>query len=99
MLHGDFDAPPGYRPGHDPKDLRNQCYCHGDRHDPPRPPLTDRTARAAWVDFAYVIQPDRLRVLTTLAGGWQPVAEPAWTDRPDWDAIDHHAQRVRRGWS
>ena len=86
--------------GYNPQDLRNQCYCHGDRHEPPRPPLTDRTARDAWVDFAYVIQPDRLRVLTTLAGGWQPVAEPAWTDSPDWDAIDDHARGVRRrGWS
>ena len=100
VLHGDFDAPPGYRPGYDPQDLRNQCYCHGDRHEPPRPPLTDHTARAAFVDYAYVLEPDRLRVLTNRAGGWQPVAEPAWTDSPDWDAIDDHARGVRRrGWS
>ena len=96
VLHGDFAAPPGYRRHPDPDDLRNQCYCHGGRHDPPRPPLTDRTARAAWVDYAYVIEPDRLRVLTNLAGGWQPIAEPAWTDTPDWDAIDRHAKQLRR---
>jgi hypothetical protein len=83
----------------DPEDLRNQCYCHGDRQEPPRPLLTEQTARAAWVDYAYVLEPDRLRVLTNLAGGWQPIADPAWTDAPDWDAIDEHARRLRRrGW-
>jgi hypothetical protein len=98
VLHGDFAAPPGYRRHPDPDDLRNQCYCHGDRHDPPRP-VTDQTARAAWVDYAYVIEPDRLRVLTNLHGSWQAIAEPAWTDSPDWDAIDTHARTVRRrGW-
>jgi AmiR/NasT family two-component response regulator len=25
-----------------------------------------------------------------------PVAEPAWTDTPDWDAIDSHAKHLRR---
>jgi hypothetical protein len=99
VLHGDFAAPPGYRRHPDPEDLRNQCYCHGDRHDPPRPPLTQQTAHEAWVDYAYVIGPDRLQVLTSLHGGWQPIAEPAWTDSPDWDAIGEHASRVRgRGW-
>jgi hypothetical protein len=34
VLHGDFTAPPGYRTSYDPQDLRNQCYCHGDRHEP-----------------------------------------------------------------
>jgi hypothetical protein len=75
-----------------------QCDCHGGRHEPPRPPLTDHTARAAFMDYAYVLEVDRLRVLTHRPGGWQPVAEPAWTKRPDWDAIDQHAQRLRRGW-
>jgi hypothetical protein len=98
VLHGDFTVPPGYRTGHDPGDLRNQCYCHGDRQEPPRPTLTDHSARAAWVDYAYVLEADRLRVLTNRAGGWQPVAEPDWTDTPDWDAIDRHAQHLRRGW-
>jgi hypothetical protein len=57
------------------------------------------TAHEAWVDYAYVIGPDRLQVLTSLHGGWQPIAEPAWTDSPDWDAIGEHASRVRgRGW-
>ena len=60
--------------------------------------LTEQTAREAWVDYAYVLEADRLRVLTNRAGGWQPVAEPAWTERPDWDAIDQHAQHLRRGW-
>jgi len=98
VLHGDFDASPGYRTGHHPQDLRNQCYCHGDRHEPPRPPLTDRTARAGFIDYAYVLEPERLRVLTNHAGGWQPVAEPAWTEQPDWDGVDQHAQHLRRGW-
>ena len=98
VLGGDFTVPPGYRTGHDPQDLRNQCYCHGDRQEPPRPPLTDQTARDAWIDYAYVLEAERLRVLTNRAGGWQPVAEPAWTERPDWDAIDQHAQHLRRGW-
>jgi hypothetical protein len=52
VLGGDFTVPPGYRTGHDPQDLRNQCYCHGDRQEPPRQPLTDHTARDAWVDYA-----------------------------------------------
>jgi hypothetical protein len=52
MLHGDFTTPPGYRLPTDPDDLRNQCYCHGDRHDPPRTPLDEHTARDAWVDYA-----------------------------------------------
>ena len=96
VLHGDFTTPPGYRTGHDAQDLRNQCYCHGDRHDPPRAPLDDHTASEAWVDYAYVIGPDRLQVLTSLHGGWQPVADPAWTDTPDWDAIDTHDKQLRR---
>jgi hypothetical protein len=91
VLHGDFIPPPGYRLPTDPDDLRNQCYCHGDRHDPPQAPLDDHppqaplddhTAGDAWVDYAYVIGPDRLQVLTRLHGGWQPVADPAWTDTP-----------------
>jgi hypothetical protein len=96
VLHGDFTTPPGYRRSTDPDDLRNQCYCHGDRHDPPRTHLDDHTAHDAWVDYAYVIAPDRLQVLTDVEGGWQPVAEPAWTDTPDWDAIDTHAKQLRR---
>jgi hypothetical protein len=28
--------------------------------------------------------------------GWQPVADPAWTDTPNWDAIDRHAKQLRR---
>jgi hypothetical protein len=98
VLGGDFTVPPGYRTDHDPNDLRSQCYCHGDRQGPPRPPLTDRTARAAAIDYAYVLDTDRLRLLTNHAGAWQPVAEPAWTKRPAWDAIDTHAQHLRRGW-
>jgi hypothetical protein len=39
VLHGDFTTPPGYQHPTDPNDRRNQCYCHGQRHDPPRPPL------------------------------------------------------------
>ncbi len=45
-----------------------------------------------------MLEADRLRVLTNHAGGWQPVAEPAWTDRPERDAVDQHAQPLRRGW-
>jgi len=90
------------RPATGPVTTRRICatsaYCHGDRQEPPRPPLTDHTARAAFIDYAYVLEPDRLRVLTNHAGGWQPVAEPAWTERPDWEAIDQHAQHLRRGW-
>ena len=96
VLHGDFTTPPGYRFSTDPDDRRNQCYCHGDRHDPPRTPLDDHTAHHAWVDYAYVIGPDRLQVLTDVEGGWQPVADPAWTDTPEWDAIDRHAKQLRR---
>jgi hypothetical protein len=95
VLYGDFTAPPGYQHHPDPDDRRNQCYCHGERHDPPRPPLDANSARAAWVDYAYLLDPDRLRVLTS-RGGWQPVAEPAWTDTPDWEAIDRHARQLRR---
>jgi hypothetical protein len=51
VLQGDFTTPPGYRLPTDPADLRNQCYCHGDRHDPPRTPLDDHTACDAWVDY------------------------------------------------
>jgi hypothetical protein len=30
--------------------------------------------------------------------GWQPVTEPAWTERPDWDAIDWiRSLSARRG--
>jgi hypothetical protein len=68
--------------------------------DPGNPPPTDPsrgrpTGSDAWVDYAYVIEPDRLQVLTSLHGGWQPVADPAWTDTPDWDAIDRHAKQLR----
>jgi hypothetical protein len=56
-------------------------------------------AHHASVDYAYVIGPDRLQVLTDVEGGWQPVADPAWTDTPDWDAIDRHAKQLRRQYS
>jgi hypothetical protein len=97
VLGGDFTIPAGYQAGSDRQTLRNQCYCHGDRHDPPRPSFTDRTARDAFVDYAYLLEADRLRVLTNRPGGWQPVAEAAWTERPDWDVVDQHAQHLRRG--
>ena len=61
----------------------------------PRPPLTDQTARDAWIDYAYLVDDDRLGVLTN-RDGWLPVAEPAWTDTHDWEAIDRHAQQLRR---
>jgi hypothetical protein len=94
VLYGDFNTPPGYQhhPNHD--DRRNQCYCHGDREDPPRL-FSDDTAAAAGLDYAYVIDTDRLSVLTN-RDGWQPVAELAWTDTPDWEVIDRHARQVRR---
>ncbi len=76
VLHGDFNTPPGYQHYPDPTDQRNQCYCHGDRADPPQRPFTEDTAAGAGLDYAYVIGPDRLRVLTN-RHGWQPVAEPA----------------------
>jgi hypothetical protein len=98
VLHGDFSIPAGFRTGRHPQDLGNQCYCHGDRQEPPRPPLTEQTARDAFIDYAYVLDAERLRVLTNRPGGWQPVAEVAWTERPDWDAIDQHAHHLRRGW-
>jgi hypothetical protein len=98
VLGGDFTVPAGYRASPDRQTLRNQCYCHGDRQEPPRPPLTEQTARHADIDYAYVLDADRLRVLTSRPGGWQPVAEPTWAGRPDWDAIDQHAQHLRRGW-
>jgi hypothetical protein len=62
-----------------------------------RQQITDQTARHADIDYAYVLDADRLRVLTSRPGGWQPVAEPTWTEPPDWDAIDQHAQHLRRG--
>jgi hypothetical protein len=62
----------------------------------PAPPLDDHSAHHAGVDYVYVIAPDRLQVLTDVEGGWQPVAEPAWTDTPDWDAIDTQAKQLRR---
>jgi hypothetical protein len=98
VLHGDFTISAGFRTGRHPQDLGNQCYCHGDRQEPPRPPLTEQTARDAFIDYAYVLDAERLRVLTNRPGGWQPVAEVAWTERPDWDAIDQHAHHLRRGW-
>jgi hypothetical protein len=77
--------------------------CHGpnlSRVGASRNPGTvhDRTARDAFIDYAYVLEADRLQVLTNRPGGWQPVAETAWTEQPDWDAIDQHAQHLRRGW-
>jgi hypothetical protein len=95
VLYGDFSVPPGYQHHPDPGDRRNQCYCHGERHDPPRPPLDAHGARAAGLDYAYVVDPDRLTVLLNRYG-WLPVAEPAWTDGPDWEAIDHHARQLQR---
>jgi hypothetical protein len=95
VLHGDFSLPPGHQRHPDPGDRRNQCYCHGDRHDPPRPPLDADSARAAGVDYAYLLDPDRLTVLLN-RDGWLPVAEPAWTDRPDWELIDRYAYQLHR---
>jgi hypothetical protein len=95
VLYGDFSLPPGYQHHPDPTDRRNQCYCHGDRHDPPRPPLDADSARTAGADYAYLLDPDRLTVLLN-RDGWQPVAEPAWTDTPDWEVIDRHAQQLQR---
>ena len=95
VLYGDFSAAPGYQHHPDPDDRRNQCYCHGERADPPQPPFSDDTAAGAGLDYAYVIDSDRLRVLTN-RDGWQPVADPAWTDSPDWEAIDSQARQLRR---
>jgi hypothetical protein len=82
VLYGDFAAPPGYRTGHNPDDLRNQCYCHGDRHERPRPPLTDHTARAAWVDYATCSNP-------TGCGAHQPPGRVAAGRRA---GLDRHAR-------
>jgi hypothetical protein len=95
ILYGDFSAPPGYQQHPDPGDRRNQCYCHGERHDPPRPPLDADSARTAGIDYAYVLDADRLTVLVN-RDGWQSVAEPAWTDSPDWEGIDRHARQLQR---
>jgi hypothetical protein len=46
---------------HDPDDRRNQCYGHGDRQEPPRPPLSHHTARAAFINYASVLEAARLR--------------------------------------
>jgi hypothetical protein len=97
VLHGDFTVPPCYRVGHDPQDLRNQCYCHGDRQEPPRPPITDQTARDAWIDYAYVLEPSGCGCSPTAPAAGTQWPEAAWTERPDWDAIDQHAQHLRRG--
>jgi hypothetical protein len=94
VLSGDFSVPPGYQHHPAPADRRNQCYCHGERHDPPRPPLDADSARTAGIDYAYLLDPDRLTVLLN-HDGWQPVAEPARTEAPDWDAIDRHARHLQ----
>ena len=99
VLYGDFTAPPGYQHHPDPDDRRNQCYCHGERHDPPRPLLdAGQAPKLPGSSSPTSFNNDRLGVLTNRDGGWLPVAEPAWTEAPDWEAIDHHAQQLRRGW-
>jgi hypothetical protein len=82
VLGGDFTTPPGYRRSTDPDDRRNQCSCHGDRHDPPRPPLDDRSAHHAGVEYASVIAPTGCRSSPTLrvAGSRSP-SRPGPTPR------------------
>ncbi len=85
-LGGDFAQPPGFQAVGDPGG-RNQCYCHGDRDEPPEDLLDPERARAVFIQYAYVLGSDGMRVLRARTGGWDQLAELAWDDEPDWHAI------------
>jgi hypothetical protein len=88
-LGGDFTKPAGFARGIDRfADRRNQCYCHGDRHDPAAPVITEPQA-AGFAHYGYVLGDDRLVVLAYRdSGRLEPGAEVPWSARPDWDDLD-----------
>jgi hypothetical protein len=88
FLGGDFTKPAGFMeaPGRFDEG-RNQCYCHGDRDDPPAPLITEGAA-AEFADYGYVLGDDRLTVLVSRGGArLERGAEVAWSDQPDWDDL------------
>ncbi len=93
QLGGDFTKPTGYlASGHDD---RNQCYCHGDSHDPPSPLITHRD-RLSETDYGYLLGDHVLTVLLPSHGSLWAVAEVDWTAAPDWDDL---TARLRHGTS
>jgi hypothetical protein len=81
----------GHRIKHPYTDGPN-CYCHGDRREPPWELLTQDTASEAGCEWAYVIDPAR-RTMTVLEcavdgrhmvgmfGSGAPARDVVWTER------------------
>jgi len=61
-LGGDFTKPTGYLTRGRGYDHRNQCLCHGDRHDPPGSLITHRD-QLPWTDYGYLLGDDHLTML------------------------------------
>lgn len=99
-LGGDFTKPTGHLPPghlatHSEPDERNQCLCHGDRHDPPAPLITHRD-QLPWTDYGYLLGDDNLTMLVPSHGSLWAVAEVDWAAAPDWDDL---SARLRHGTS
>ena len=86
VLYGDFSARPGYQHHPAPDDRRNQCYCHGERHDPPRPPLdadSARTPPGSTTPTSSIPTASRCSSTTTAGSRWPSLPGPtAPTGRP-----------------
>ena len=58
------DHPP--KPEKFPTDSRPQCYCHGERHEPPHEAVTEKNAAAMGCEYAYVFD-EKARVMHILS--------------------------------
>jgi len=94
-LGGDFTKPTGYLTRGRGYDHRNQCLCHGDRHDPPGSLITHRD-QLPWTDYGYLLGDDHLTMLVAAHTRLWAFAEIGWAATPEWDDL---GARLRHGTS
>lgn len=71
------------------------CFCHGDRPDPDDGtryrPADLASDQLGWIEWVYIIEPDRLIVLAPCERSVKPVGHVAWGDDPadqDWTRLE-----------
>lgn len=72
----------------DPDGEHGVCYCHGEHADTTSSPARYRPADLAddgvltFIEWAYVIEPERLIVLAPVERAFKPVGHVAWAEDP-----------------